>query len=235
MNPLTQVQAVVASQIFFLLTMGLTSLSLILLMRRIFSTNTKHKVGSYILLGVISAWLVLAVAAVKSNCPSTHILEGQEHTCANDVSVFVSIYPTLLISADISMESYSCRRDLHRGCRDGLADLSCQPSPDQSEQENARRLCFCVSNAVCGHLSLLSILIADTNSKYDHLFSALLEGLQRGSTLRRKSTPFHETHYLAASFDLLQPLVSDSAFCSSFHAQLYDRRYGLWQYHIWFS
>jgi hypothetical protein len=65
--------------------MGLTNLSLTLLMRRIFSTNTKHKIGSYILLGVISAWLVLAVAAVKSNCPSTHILEGQEHTCPNDV------------------------------------------------------------------------------------------------------------------------------------------------------
>ncbi|KAI4716951.1 hypothetical protein E4T48_06887 [Aureobasidium sp. EXF-10727] len=82
---LTQKQAVVASQIFFLLTMGLTSLSLTLLMRRIFSTNTKHKLGSYILLGVISAWLVIAVAAIKAECPSTHILEGQEHTCPNAV------------------------------------------------------------------------------------------------------------------------------------------------------
>ncbi|KAG9858821.1 hypothetical protein KCU98_g9584, partial [Aureobasidium melanogenum] len=78
-------RAVVASQIFFLLTMGLTSLSLTLLMRRIFSTNTKHKIGSYILLGIISAWLVLAVAVVKSSCPSTHILERQEHTCPNDI------------------------------------------------------------------------------------------------------------------------------------------------------
>lgn len=167
-----------ASQIFFLLTMGLTSLSLTLLMRRIFSTNTKHKVGSYVLLGVISVWLVLAIALVKSSCPSTHILEGQEHTCPNDVIVFFNIKPTLLISADISMESHSCHHDLHRGCRDGLANLSCQPSPNQSEQENARCLCLCISNAVCDSLPLPSVLIADTRSKYDCPFSALLEGLQ---------------------------------------------------------
>ena len=110
---LTQSQAVVASQILFLLTMGLTSLSLTLLMRRIFSTNTKHKLGSYILLGVISAWLVLAVAAVKSDCPSTHILEGQEHTCPNDVSLFSMTISTPLIRIDISMESYPCNHDLY--------------------------------------------------------------------------------------------------------------------------
>lgn len=143
--------------------MGFTSLSLTLLMRRIFSTNTKHKVGSYILLGVISAWLVLAVAAVKSNCPSTHILEGQEYTCPNDVSVLVSIKPTLLINADISMESCFCHCDLHRGGRDGLANLSCQPSPHQSGQENARGLCFYISDTVRSHSPFLSIQTADMN------------------------------------------------------------------------
>ncbi|TIA21209.1 hypothetical protein D6C80_01878 [Aureobasidium pullulans] len=97
-----EIQAVVASQTFYLLTMGLTNLSLTLLMRRIFSTNTKHKIGSYILLGVISAWLVLAVAAVKSNCPSTHILEGQEHTCPNDIYRWRAIFAiTICIEAAV--------------------------------------------------------------------------------------------------------------------------------------
>ncbi|KAI5212866.1 hypothetical protein E4T38_00250 [Aureobasidium subglaciale] len=90
-------QTIVASQILYLLTVGLTNLSLTLLMRRIFTTNSKHKLGSYILLGVISAWLVLAVTAIKSNCPSTHILEGQEHTCPNDVSAHTDLEATQLI------------------------------------------------------------------------------------------------------------------------------------------
>jgi hypothetical protein len=122
-------------------------------MRRIFSTNTKHKLGSYILLGVISSWLVLAVAAVKSSCPSTHILEGQEHTCPNDVRSFVTTKPTLLIRVDISMESRPCDHGLHRGRCDGLACLPRQPTSNQSQQEDARGLCFCISNAVCGCFS----------------------------------------------------------------------------------
>jgi hypothetical protein len=110
---LTQDQAFIASQILFLLTIGLTSLSLTLLMRRIFSTNTKHKVGSYILLSVISAWLVLGIAAVKSNCPSTHILQGQEHTCPNDVSSSVTNNTASLIRVDISMESHPGNHSLY--------------------------------------------------------------------------------------------------------------------------
>jgi hypothetical protein len=118
-------------------------------MRRIFSTNTKHKLGSYILLGVISAWLVLAVAVVKSYCPSTHILEGQEHTCPNDVSSFAMIILILLIRVDLSMESYPCHHDLYRGRCHGLAYLPRQPTPNQSQQEDACGICFRISNAVC--------------------------------------------------------------------------------------
>ncbi|KEQ91015.1 hypothetical protein AUEXF2481DRAFT_521815 [Aureobasidium subglaciale EXF-2481] len=95
-------RTIVASQILYLLTVGLTNLSLTLLMRRIFTTNSKHKLGSYILLGVISAWLVLAVTAIKSNCPSTHILEGQEHTCPNDIYRWRAIFAiTICIEAAV--------------------------------------------------------------------------------------------------------------------------------------
>jgi hypothetical protein len=139
--------------------MGLTSLSLTLLMRRIFSTNTKHKLGSYILLGVISSWLVLAVSAVKSGCPSTHIFEGREHTCPNDVRSIVTTKPTLLIRTDISMESCPCNHGLYRGRRDGLAYLPRQSTSNQSRQEDARGLCFCISNAVCGYFSYRTYLL----------------------------------------------------------------------------
>jgi hypothetical protein len=101
-------QAVVASQILYLVTTGLTSLSLTLLMRRIFTTNTKHKIGSYLLLGVVSSWLVLAIAGVKIHCPATHILEGQEHTCPNDVSFAASVgNPLLNMHRYIDGEPYS--------------------------------------------------------------------------------------------------------------------------------
>ncbi|THZ08944.1 hypothetical protein D6C93_00283 [Aureobasidium pullulans] len=146
-----EIQAVVASQIFYLLTMGLTNLSLTLLMRRIFSTNTKHKIGSYILLGVISAWLVLAVAAVKSNCPSTHILEGQEHTCPNDIYRWRAIFAiTICIEAAVM----------------GLPIYL---------QENACRLSLCVSNAVCELLIVTDLTNADLDLKYDRLVCTIYE------------------------------------------------------------
>lgn len=69
-------------------------------------------------------------------------------------------------------------------------------------------------------------------SKYDCLVPDLLEGLQRSGTVRRSSTALRESCHLAASYDLLQPLVSDSAVRPSFHTRLHDRWHGLWQYHI---
>lgn len=147
-----------ASQVFYLLTMGMTNLSLTLLMRRIFSTNTKHKLGSYILLGVISAWLVLAVIGITANCPPTHILDGEEHTCPNDVCLLVVVLKPTDQVQDLSMESYSVSHHLLGSCRHGTSHLSREPSADQVEQEDACCLCFHIPYPV-SHTCTFSLIV----------------------------------------------------------------------------